>query len=216
MLNESRLPGSFWWDAVAAFTHIHNRSPSASIPAGKTPFELWSGSKPDVSHFRVFGCTSYVHVKKDKRPQLASHTEKCVFIGYPSNYKAWLFWNPVTKKEIVSNSAEFDERFFPGTSTKPIDWPVPSDAISEFPDPVDQVGAQDIVLFDPVEVVEVNALALALSLFFAFLSYLCSSSSFLGSPTSPTHFCFITTCFHLFVFSFVVTSHVCAAFWHIM
>ena len=149
MLNESRLPGSFWWDAVAAFTHVHNRSPSASIPAGKTPFELWSGSKPDVSHFRVFGCTSYVHVKKDKRSQLASHTEKCVFIGYPSNYKAWLFWNPVTKKEVVSNSAEFDERFFPGTSTKPIDWQVPSAAPSEFSDPVDQVGAQDNISFDP-------------------------------------------------------------------
>ena len=149
MLNESRLPGSFWWDAVAAFTHVHNRSPSASIPAGKTPFELWSDSKPDVSHFRVFGCTSYVHVKKDKRSQLASHTEKCVFIGYPSNYKAWLFWNPVTKKEVVSNSAEFDERFFPGTSTKPIDWPVPSAAPSEFSDPVDQVGAQNNISFDP-------------------------------------------------------------------
>ena len=129
---------------------MHNRSPSAPIPAGKTPFELWSGSKPDVSHFRVFGCTSYVHVKKDKRSQLASHTEKCVFISYPSNYKAWLFWNPVTKKEVVSNSAEFDECFFPGTSTKPIDWPVPSAAPSEFSDPVDQVGAQEFESIAPL------------------------------------------------------------------
>ena len=33
MLNESKLPGTFWWDAVAAFTHVHNRSPTASMPA---------------------------------------------------------------------------------------------------------------------------------------------------------------------------------------
>ena len=164
--------------SIASLTH--NRSPSASIPAGKTPFELWSGSKPDVSHFRVFGCTSYVHVKKDKRPQLTSHTEKCVFISYPFNYKAWLFWNPVTKKEVVSNSAEFDEHFFPGTSTKPIDWPVPSAAPSEFSDPVDQVGAQDNISFDPprppaipdvpvapeVKAVEKDALALVCAVIF--------------------------------------------------
>jgi hypothetical protein len=143
MLNESKLPGSFWWDALAAFVHVHNCSPTASNSNNLTPFELWHKSKPDVSHFRVFGCTSFVHVKKDKRKQLQSHTQKCVFIGYPSNYKAWLFWNPVTKKEVVSNSAEFDECFFPGTSTKPIDWPLPTLTPSNFglpQEPVEAVG----------------------------------------------------------------------------
>ena len=66
-----------------------------------------------------------MHVKKDKRSQLGSHTQKCVFIGYPSDYKGWLFWSPELKKEVISNSAEFDERFFPGNSTNPIDWPLP-------------------------------------------------------------------------------------------
>ena len=150
MLNESRLPGSFWWDAVAAFTHVHNRSPSSSISSGATPYELWHKSKPDVAHFRVFGCTAYVHVKKDKRKQLQSHSEKCVFIGYPTNYKAWLFWNPLTKKEIVSNSAEFDERYFPGNSTKPIDWPVSPGEPSHFSDPVDQVGVQEFESIAPL------------------------------------------------------------------
>ena len=62
MLNEAKLPGSFWWDAVAAFVHVHNRSPTAANRS-LTPFQLWHGTKPDVAHFRVFGCTSYVHVK---------------------------------------------------------------------------------------------------------------------------------------------------------
>ena len=150
MLNESKLPGTFWWDAVAAFTHVHNRSPSSSISSGATPYELWHKSKPDVAHFRIFGCTAYVHVKKDKRKQLQSHSEKCVFIGYPTNYKAWLFWNPLTKKEIVSNSAEFDERYFPGNSTKPIDWPVSPGEPSQFSDPVDQVGVQEFESIAPL------------------------------------------------------------------
>ena len=129
---------------------MHNRSPSSSISSGATPYELWHKSKPDVAHFRVFGCTAYVHVKKDKRKQLQSHSEKCVFIGYPTNYKAWLFWNPLTKKEIVSNSAEFDERYFPGNSTKPIDWPVSPGEPSHFSDPVDQVGVQEFESIAPL------------------------------------------------------------------
>ncbi|THH05660.1 hypothetical protein EW145_g4631 [Phellinidium pouzarii] len=115
MLNEAHLPATFWWDAVAAFVHVHNRSPTSAVQ-GKTPFELWHKSKPDVSHFRVFGCTSYVHVKKDLRRQLESHTQKCVFLGYPAHFKGWTFWNPITCKEVISDSAQFDERVFPGNS----------------------------------------------------------------------------------------------------
>ena len=65
MLNEAHLPASFWWDGAVAFVHAHNRSPTSAV-TGKTPYELWFKSKPDVSHLRVFGCTSYVLVKKDQ------------------------------------------------------------------------------------------------------------------------------------------------------
>jgi hypothetical protein len=37
--------------------------------------------------------------------------EKCVFIGYPEGYKGWKFYNPVTKKVIISERADFDERY---------------------------------------------------------------------------------------------------------
>jgi len=39
--------------------------------------------------------------------------EKCVFIGYPQGYKGWKFYNPTTKKTIISERADFDERYFP-------------------------------------------------------------------------------------------------------
>ncbi|THH02998.1 hypothetical protein EW145_g6619 [Phellinidium pouzarii] len=139
MLNEAHLPATFWWDAVAAFVHVHNRSPTSAVQ-GKTPFELWHKSKPDVSHFRVFGCTSYVHVKKDLRRQLESHTQKCVFLGYPAHFKGWTFWNPITCKEVISDSAQFDERVFPGNSRSPVDLQVPSPP--ETSDPIEQVGVE--------------------------------------------------------------------------
>ena len=91
LLNESKLPSSFWWDALATFVHVYNRSSTSANSDSITPFELWHKSKPDISHFRIFSCTSFIHIKKDKRKQLQSHTQKCVFIGYPIEYKAWLF-----------------------------------------------------------------------------------------------------------------------------
>lgn len=69
LLNEAKLPGSFWWDALTAYAYMRNRSPTAALPS-YTPHEAWHQSKPDVSHLRVFGYTTYVHIKKDKCLQL--------------------------------------------------------------------------------------------------------------------------------------------------
>ena len=81
---------------------------------------LWEET---LCHLRVFGCTAYIHIKKDKRKGLSSHTEKCVFIGYPAEYKAWMFYNPLTRNTIISTTAEFDECTFPGLS---MPFPPPS------------------------------------------------------------------------------------------
>ena len=113
MLNEANLPIQFWFHAFVAFLHVLNRTPTAPLP-DQTPHEAWLKKKPDVSHLRVWGCLAYVHVQKDKRKSFGSHMEKCIFVGYPAGYKGWQFYNPVTKKFIISERAEFDERYFPG------------------------------------------------------------------------------------------------------
>ena len=87
-----------------------NVCPTSAL-VGKTPYEVWNSRKPDISHLRVWGCLAYVHVQKDKRAKLGSHMEKCIFIGYPSGYKGWKFYNPETEKVIISERADFDERF---------------------------------------------------------------------------------------------------------
>ena len=115
MITESNLPPSFWGLCFAAHFHVWNRLPTAPLPH-TTPFEGWFKKKPDVGHLRVWGCTAYVHIQRDKRKSLQSHMEKCIFVGYPSGYKGWKFYNPTTKKYIISERAEFDERYFPGLS----------------------------------------------------------------------------------------------------
>src|ERR1700761_4007116 len=125
MLTESHLPPSFWGFGVMTYVYVHNRSPTSAV-SNSVPWTLMHKKKPDVSNLRVFGCTAYVHIKKDQRKGLSSHTQKCVFIGYPQEYKAWLFYNPITRKQIISKDAEFDERYFPGLSRKPDVHPFPT------------------------------------------------------------------------------------------
>ena len=109
MLAESGLAMAFWGEALAALVHVWNQCPTAAVD-NATPFKLWHGRKPDVSHFRVWGSTAYVHIQKDKHNVFKPHYEKCVFIGYPDGYKGWKFYNPTTKHTIISERADFNER----------------------------------------------------------------------------------------------------------
>ena len=112
MLAESGLPFSFWGHCITSMVHVWNCFPIASLPS-TTPFKAFYKRKPDVSYFRVWGCTAYVHIQKNKCNSLQPHAEKCVFIGYPTGYKGWLFYNPTTYQTCISEQAEFDERYFP-------------------------------------------------------------------------------------------------------
>ena len=69
MLVQSRLPHSFWAEALNIAVHVHNLSLSRVL-GDKTPRELFTGKKPNVAYLRSFGCTAFVHVPKDARNKL--------------------------------------------------------------------------------------------------------------------------------------------------
>ena len=117
MLHEARLPMSFWAEALHTLVYTLNRTPRSANP-GIIPYEAFFGVKPDVSNLRIFGSLAYVHVQKDKRGPFGSHFEKCIFLGYPDGYKGWRFYNPSTKRIVLSERAIFDERYQPGLK----DW----------------------------------------------------------------------------------------------
>ena len=64
LLLDSKLPQSFWAEAVNTANYIRNRLPSKSLN-GRTPYELWTGKVPDLSHMRTFGCrVFYLNTQK--------------------------------------------------------------------------------------------------------------------------------------------------------
>ncbi|CAL8994927.1 unnamed protein product, partial [Prunus brigantina] len=77
---------------------ILNRSPSRSVN-GRTPYEVWSGRKPNIQHLRVFGCIAYSHVPDHIRKKLDEKAEKCIFIGYDTVTKGYKLYNPKTRED---------------------------------------------------------------------------------------------------------------------
>lgn len=60
--------------------YLKNRSLTSVVAT--TSFELWHGAKPDISHLRIISSTVYIHVPKEKRIKLDTHSNKGVLLGY--------------------------------------------------------------------------------------------------------------------------------------
>nr|GEV46500.1 putative RNA-directed DNA polymerase [Tanacetum cinerariifolium] len=61
--------------------------------------EAWSGLKPTVNHFRIWGCLAHVHVPKKKRTKLDNKSCICVLTGHKS-------WNWNQRKEVQTVEKE--------------------------------------------------------------------------------------------------------------
>lgn len=87
LIFDSELPKELWGEAIRVAVYILNRSPTQSCL--KTPSEMWTNRKPDLSKMQIFGSEAYAkvlgHLKKlDKR------SKKYIFVGYALNgYRLW-------------------------------------------------------------------------------------------------------------------------------
>lgn len=88
--------------------HVLNRSPTAAVK-NETPEESWSGIKPNVEYFRVFGCLAYVHVPDKKRVKLDDKSTACVMLGISEESKAYRLFDPVAKIVLISRDVVFEE-----------------------------------------------------------------------------------------------------------
>lgn len=74
-----------------------------------TPREAWSGCKPIVAYFRIFGCIAYAHIPDATRKKLDDKGQKCILLGVSDESKAYKLFNPITKKIVISRDVIFDE-----------------------------------------------------------------------------------------------------------
>ncbi|MCH92472.1 retrovirus-related pol polyprotein from transposon tnt 1-94 [Trifolium medium] len=108
MLSDKNVPKKFWPENVKWAVYVLNRSPTMSVK-NVTPEEAWSGMKPSVKHFKVFGCLAFVHIPDVQRKKLDNKSIKCVHLGVSEESKAYKLYSPIDKKIIISRDVVFDE-----------------------------------------------------------------------------------------------------------
>jgi hypothetical protein len=108
MMSARGVPKRFWPEAVNWATYVMNRSPTFAVQ-DITPEEAWSGSKPSVHHFRVFGCLAHVHIPDVHRKKLDGKSIKCILLGLSEESKAYKLYNPLEKKILISRDVVFEE-----------------------------------------------------------------------------------------------------------
>ena len=109
MLVNSNLPCTFWAEALSTATYLRNRSPTKAV-SGMTPYEAWTGIKPQVGGLRVFGCQAFVHIPKEERKKLEVKSRKCVLLGYGSTTKGYRLYDPQKGKVFHSRDVIFNEQ----------------------------------------------------------------------------------------------------------
>ncbi|KAL5739216.1 hypothetical protein ACOSQ2_028396 [Xanthoceras sorbifolium] len=102
------LPKMLWAEAVNIAAYLINRGPSVPLDGG-IPEEVWSGKEVNISHLRVFGCISYVHIDSAERSKLDAKSNKCVFVGYGGDEFGYRFWDYENRKIIRSRDVIFNE-----------------------------------------------------------------------------------------------------------
>ena len=75
----------------------------------KTPEEVFTGTRSDVSQLRIFGSVCYCHIHADTRKKLDPSGEKGLLVGYSETSKAYKVYILVRKRIIVSRDVQFDE-----------------------------------------------------------------------------------------------------------
>lgn len=102
------MPKSFWAEAVNWVFYVLNRSPTVAVK-DVTPQEAWSGIKPSVHHFRIWGCLAHAHVPRETRTKLDKRSVTCIFLGISEHTKGYRLFNVETDKLFISRDVVFAE-----------------------------------------------------------------------------------------------------------
>lgn len=108
MLIDAKLPLCFWAEAVTTAAFIVNRIPCKGTGL-KSPEEVWTGAKPDLSGMRIFGCRAMVHIPNERRKKLDPKSSACILLGFSSESKAYRLYDQSKRKIVVSRDVIFIE-----------------------------------------------------------------------------------------------------------
>lgn len=80
MLQSCKAPAELWDEFCATSAYLTNLTASSTLQ-GRTPYELWFGRRPSLSHLREIGCRAFALIPT-AQPKTFARSRPCVLIGY--------------------------------------------------------------------------------------------------------------------------------------
>src|SRR5207253_275983 len=79
MILDHPLPDEVWAEAIHTAVYLKNQSPT--VTKSTTPYELWTGQRPNLFQLIPFSTPAFYHITKAKRSKWETSGEKCTVVG---------------------------------------------------------------------------------------------------------------------------------------
>ncbi|GJR49086.1 retrovirus-related pol polyprotein from transposon TNT 1-94 [Tanacetum coccineum] len=129
MLADSKLPTTFWAEAVNTACYVQNRV-LVTKPHNKTPYELFLGRKPALGFMRPFGCPVTILNTIDHLGKFDGKADEGFFVGYSINSKAFRVFNSRTRIVEENLHVQFSENT-PNIARSGPNWLFDIDALTK-------------------------------------------------------------------------------------
>ncbi|GJX92812.1 retrovirus-related pol polyprotein from transposon TNT 1-94 [Tanacetum coccineum] len=128
MLADSKLPTTFWAEAVNTACYVQNRVLVVK-PHNKTPYELFHGRTPTLSFIRPFGCPVTILNTINHLGKFEGKADEGFFVRYSLNSKAFRVFNSRTRIVEENLHIRFSEST-PNVVGSGLDWLFDIDALT--------------------------------------------------------------------------------------
>ncbi|KAK1651343.1 hypothetical protein QYE76_069148 [Lolium multiflorum] len=108
MMAEYKSRYNFWAEAISTACHSSNRL-YLRKGLNKTPYEILTGNKPNISYFKVFGCKCFYKIKGVRLSKFAPKALEGIFVGYGVESHTYRIFDIASGIIIESCSVKFEE-----------------------------------------------------------------------------------------------------------
>ena len=109
ILSNANLDSRFWSYALKHSVFVKNRIPHSFHDLKMTPFEAYTGRRPDLGNLKIFGCPVRIRKPGVRSSKLANHTYTGRFLEYLGTNRNIRYFDTKTKRIKIASHVVYDE-----------------------------------------------------------------------------------------------------------